>query len=99
TMIEHASFVPHLTGMANLRAYWEAGGDRLADADVDGALAVGGLGDASDRKVKTYSQGMRQRLGIARSLLGRPELLVFDEPTKRPGPHESVRARGLLRGG
>src|SRR3954464_13012981 len=97
TMIEHASFVPHLTGMANLKAYWEAGGERLDDADVDGALAVAGLGDAIDRKVKTYSQGMRQRLGIARSLLGRPELLVFDEPTNGLERQEVSAVRELLR--
>jgi ABC-2 type transport system ATP-binding protein len=97
TMIEHASFVPHLSGIANLRAYWEAGGDRFADADVDGALAVAGLGDAISRKVKTYSQGMRQRLGIARALLGRPELLVFDEPTNGLDPQEMRAVRELLR--
>jgi ABC-2 type transport system ATP-binding protein len=97
TMIEHASFVPHLSGIANLRLYWEAGGDRFADADVDGALAVAGLGDAITRKVKTYSQGMRQRLGIARALLGRPELLVFDEPTNGLDPQEMRAVRELLR--
>jgi len=97
TMIEHASFVPHLTGIANLRYYWEAGGDRFEDADVDGSLAVAGLGDAINRKVKTYSQGMRQRLGIARSLLGRPELLVFDEPTNGLDPQEMRAVRALLR--
>jgi len=97
TMIEHASFVPHLSGIANLKAYWEAGGDRFGDADVDGALAVAGLGDAINRRVKTYSQGMRQRLGIARSLLGRPELLVFDEPTNGLDPQEMRAVRELLR--
>jgi ABC-2 type transport system ATP-binding protein len=97
TMIEHASFVPYLSGLANLRLYWEAGGDRFADADLAGALAVAGLGDAIDRKVKTYSQGMRQRLGIARALLGRPELLVFDEPTNGLDPQEMRAVRELLR--
>ena len=97
TMIEHASFVPHLSGIANLRLYWEAGGDRFGDADVDGALAVAGLGDAIERRVKTYSQGMRQRLGIARSLLGRPELLVYDEPTNGLDPQEMRAVRTLIR--
>ncbi len=97
TMIEHASFVPHLSGIDNLRLYWEAGGDRFSDADVDTALAVAGLGDAIDRRVKTYSQGMRQRLGIARSLLGRPELLVYDEPTNGLDPQEMRAVRTLIR--
>ncbi len=97
TMIEHASFVPHLNGTANLRLYWEAGGRPFADADADRALAVAGLGDAINRKVKTYSQGMRQRLGIARSLLGNPELLVFDEPTNGLDPQEMRAVRALIR--
>ena len=97
TMIEHASFVPHLNGLDNLRLYWEAGGRPFAEADMDRALAVAGLGDAIKRRVKTYSQGMRQRLGIARSLLGRPELLVFDEPTNGLDPQEMRAVRGLIR--
>lgn len=96
TMIEHASFVPHLSGIDNLRFYWEAGGDRFAEADVDSALAVAGLGDAIDRRVKTYSQGMRQRLGIARALLGRPDLLVLDEPTNGLDPQEMRAVRTLV---
>ena len=97
TMIEHASFVPHLNGADNLRLYWEAGGRPFAEADMDRALAVAGLGDAIKRRVKTYSQGMRQRLGIARSLLGNPELLVFDEPTNGLDPQEMRAVRGLIR--
>ena len=97
TMIEHASFVPHLNGVDNLRLYWEAGGRPFAEADMDRALAVAGLGDAIKRRVKTYSQGMRQRLGIARSLLGNPELLVFDEPTNGLDPQEMRAVRGLIR--
>jgi ABC-2 type transport system ATP-binding protein len=96
-MIEQAAFVPHLSGMTNLRIYWEAGGGRIADADLDGALAVAGLGDAIQRKVKTYSQGMRQRLGLARALLGRPAALVLDEPTNGLDPQEMRAVRQLLR--
>jgi ABC-2 type transport system ATP-binding protein len=97
TMIEEAAFVPHLPGMLNLKLAWEAGGDRWDDADVEGALAVAGLGDAISRKVKTYSQGMRQRLGLARALLGRPELLVLDEPTNGLDPQEMRAVRALIR--
>ncbi len=97
TMIEHAAFVPYLSGLQNLRCYWEAGGGRLADADLEGALAIADLGPAVNRKVKTYSQGMRQRLGIARALLGRPDVLVLDEPTNGLDPGEMRDIRDLLR--
>jgi ABC-2 type transport system ATP-binding protein len=95
-MIEEAAFVPHLSGMTNLRLWWEAGGGRLADADLETALAVAGLGDAIRRRVKTYSQGMKQRLGFARLLLGRPELLVLDEPTNGLDPGEIREIRELI---
>src|SRR5205807_233166 len=96
-MIEDSAFVPYLTGETNLRLWWEAGGARWADADVDGALAVAGLGPAVRRKVKTYSQGMRQRLGLARALLGRPDFLMLDEPTNGLDPQEMKAVRQLLR--
>jgi ABC-2 type transport system ATP-binding protein len=95
-MVEQAAFVPHLSGMRNLRLWWEAGGARMRDADLDGALAIAGLDDAINRKVKTYSQGMKQRLGFARLLLGRPELLVLDEPTNGLDPGEIREIRELI---
>ncbi len=95
-MVEQAAFVPHLSGMRNLRLWWEATGARMKDADLDGALAIAGLGDAVHRKVKTYSQGMKQRLGFARLLLGRPELLVLDEPTNGLDPGEIREIRELI---
>jgi len=95
-MVEQAAFVPHLSGMTNLRLWWEAAGTRLASADLDGALHVAGLGDAIDRRVRTYSQGMKQRLGFARLLLGRPELLVIDEPTNGLDPGEIREIREMI---
>jgi ABC-2 type transport system ATP-binding protein len=96
-LIEASAFVPHLSGMRNLRLWWEAGGGRWADADLDQALAIADLGNAVHRKVKTYSQGMRQRLGLARVLLGRPEILVLDEPTNGLDPGEMREVRQLVR--
>jgi ABC-2 type transport system ATP-binding protein len=95
-MVEQAAFVPHLSGMRNLRLWWEAGGARMKDADLDGALAIADLGDAIHRNVKTYSQGMKQRLGFARLLLARPELLVLDEPTNGLDPGEIREIRELI---
>ncbi|MCU1450219.1 MAG: Spermidine/putrescine import ATP-binding protein potA [Acidimicrobiales bacterium] len=96
-MIEESAFVPYLSGERNLRLWWESGGARWEDADVDTALAVAGLGPAIGRKVKTYSQGMKQRLGLARALLGRPDVLILDEPTSGLDPGEMREVRQLLR--
>jgi ABC-2 type transport system ATP-binding protein len=96
SLIEGAEFVPHLRGITNLRLWWESGGDAWEDAAVEDALAVAGLGSAIDRKVKTYSHGMRQRLGIARALLARPEVLVLDEPTTGLDPQEIREVRRLV---
>jgi ABC-2 type transport system ATP-binding protein len=95
-MVEQAAFIPHLSGMRNLRLWWEATGARMKDADLDGALAVAGLEGAINRQVRTYSQGMKQRLGFARLLLARPELLVLDEPTNGLDPGEIREIRELI---
>ena len=96
-LVEQAAFVPHLSGIRNLQLWWEAGGRPFSEADVDTALAIAGLGDAVERKVRTYSAGMKQRLGFARLLLARPELLVLDEPTNGLDPGEIREIRELLR--
>ncbi len=95
-LIESSAFVPHLSGMRNLRMWWEEGGARWRDANIDEALAIADLDTAIDRKVKTYSQGMRQRLGLARVLLGKPEILVLDEPTNGLDPQEMREVRQLV---
>ena len=94
--IEGPGFLPHLSGRDNLRLYWRASGRPDADADFDTALEIAGLGDSIDRKVRTYSQGMRQRLGIAQAMLGLPELLILDEPTNGLDPPQIAEMREVL---
>ena len=96
-LVEGPGFLPHLTGVENLRLYWRATGRPEADARFDEALEIAGLGDASHRKVKTYSHGMKQRLAIAQAMLGLPELLVLDEPTDGLDPPQIAEMRRVLR--
>ena len=98
TVIEGPGFVPHLSGLDNLRLWWRAGGRPVEEADFDTALAVAELGEAVHRSVRTYSHGMKQRLALAQALLGRPDLLVLDEPTNGLDPQQIREVRQLLAG-
>jgi ABC-2 type transport system ATP-binding protein len=95
-LIEGPGFLPHLSGKANLMAYWHASGRPLQEAHLDEALEIAGLGAAIDRKVRGYSHGMLQRLGIAQAMLGRPALLVLDEPTNGLDPPQIKAMRTVL---
>ncbi len=97
SFVEGAGFLPHLSGRANLELYWRATGRPPADAHMDDALAIAGLGTAVRRRVKTYSQGMRQRLAIAQAMLGLPDLLLLDEPTNGLDPPQIHAMREVLR--
>ena len=96
-IIESPGFVPHLSGLENLHNYWVSGGDPWSKANIDEALAIADLGGAINRKVRTYSKGMMQRLAIAQVLLNRPELLILDEPTIGLDPGEMRDIRDLIR--
>ena len=95
-LVEGPGFVPYLSGLDNLRLWWRAGGRPLAEADLEEALTVAGLGDAVHRRVRTYSHGMKQRLALAQAVLGWPELLVLDEPTDGLDPQQMREVRQLL---
>jgi ABC-2 type transport system ATP-binding protein len=95
-LVEKPAFVPYLSGLRNLKLHWCAGGDPWPPPSLDEALDLADLGTAIDRKVKGYSQGMRQRLGLAQALMNRPELLVLDEPTNGLDPAETRRIRVAL---
>ncbi|MDJ0463660.1 alpha/beta fold hydrolase [Streptomyces sp. H27-C3] len=109
SFVEGAGFLPHLTGRANLDLYWQATGRPTEDSHIEDALKIAGLGDASpssqlrssggdpiDRAVRTYSQGMRQRLAIAQAMLGMPDLLILDEPTNGLDPPQIREMRDVM---
>ncbi|MEU6667632.1 CocE/NonD family hydrolase [Streptomyces sp. NPDC046727] len=94
--VEGAGFLPHLSGRENLELYWRATGRPPQDAHLDEALEIAGLGDALARAVRTYSQGMRQRLAIAQAMLGLPDLLILDEPTNGLDPPQIREMREVM---
>jgi len=100
-MIEEPAFYPWLTGRQNLQVLGATSGGRSAvqiDAgEIARVLGLTGLTDAAAMKVRTFSQGMRQRLGIAAAMLGRPPLLIIDEPTNGLDPSGIRDIRELLR--
>jgi ABC-2 type transport system ATP-binding protein len=96
-LVEGPGFLPHLSGLDNLKAYWSATGRPESDAHFDEALEIAGLGDSVHRKTRKYSHGMRQRLAIAQAMLGLPELLVLDEPTDGLDPPQIAEMRRVLK--
>ena len=97
-LVEGPAAYPHLSGRANLDLLDAAGpgGRRGRRVRVESALERVGLARVDRRPVRTYSLGMRQRLGLAGALLHRPRLLVLDEPTNGLDPHGIREVRDLL---
>ncbi|MFD9868210.1 alpha/beta fold hydrolase [Streptomyces niveus] len=96
SFVEGAGFLPHLSGRDNLELYWRATGRPAEDSHIEQALEIAGLGDALARAVRTYSQGMRQRLAIAQAMLGLPDLLILDEPTNGLDPPQIREMRDVM---
>ena len=93
-MIEGPAFYPALSGIENLKVLAKIGG--IPYSRCQELLEMVGLGDRGNDKYKTYSLGMKQRLGIAASLLPNPKLLILDEPTNGLDPAGIQEVRDLL---
>jgi ABC-2 type transport system ATP-binding protein len=95
-IVETPSFYPYLSGRANL-AYFQGITGRGDQEELDDLLDKVGLADRADSRFRTYSLGMKQRLGLAYALLGDPELLFLDEPTNGMDPAGMAEVRELIR--
>ena len=95
TMIEEPTFYPYLSGRSNLRHAMLLHGD-VPERRIDEVLAFVRMENAADKKVRAYSQGMRQRLALARALLWKPKVLLLDEPTNGLDPAGIAEVREAL---
>ena len=94
-LIERADFHKHLSAKTNLSML--ARMDKTDFSNIQKVLDRTGLSDRGNDKVKSYSQGMKQRLGIAQALMGNPKLLILDEPTNGLDPEGMKEVRNLIR--
>ena len=94
-LVESPALYPHLSGRQNLEVTRRL--ISVPETRIDEVLAITSMGDAADRRVRDYSLGMRQRLAIALALLGRPLLLILDEPGNGLDPAGILDMRRLLR--
>lgn len=96
SLVEAPGFYPYLSGRDNLKVVARYTG--AATTSIGTVLDAVGLGDRGGDRFRTYSQGMKQRLGVAAALLKDPELLILDEPTNGLDPAGMADMRDLVRG-
>jgi ABC-type multidrug transport system ATPase subunit len=95
-IIERPDLYKYLTAKENLRIFSKVSGVKVSDKQIMDQLDKVGLADRANSKVKTYSQGMKQRLGIAVALIHDPKLIILDEPTNGLDPQGIADIRQLI---
>jgi ABC-2 type transport system ATP-binding protein len=95
-IIEKPDLYKYLTAKENLAIFAAMSGTKISDGNLMERLEKVGLAERANSKVKTYSQGMRQRLGIAVSLVNDPELIILDEPMNGLDPQGIADVRSLI---
>lgn len=95
-IIEKPDFYKYLSAIENLRLFARMSGVAISERKLMDQLAMVGLAGRANSKVKTYSQGMKQRLGIATALVHDPQLIILDEPTNGLDPQGIADIRKLI---
>lgn len=96
-IVENPEFYKYMSGMKNLKHYMRMATKDVSAARLDEVIRLVGLEQAIHQKVRTYSLGMRQRLGVAQALLHSPSILILDEPTNGLDPQGIREFRDYLR--